>query len=293
MATSQSGDGRPFGASPAARPGGARVPGRGGPEVAAARKPERARFVTVVRGYDRVEVDDFVGEMDRLVARLRADLAAAEDRRRQAEQRAETLETENRSARARADVAANPPEEGFGVRAERLLRLAEQEAAEVRSGAAEEAATMRQRLREDIERQRHEAEQALIARSAQFDERAAQRTTELQRREQQIAEQLTAARGEAEAVGAAARRSADQYRQRVEADAEETKARVAAEVAQLREQAGQELDRLGALESTVRGELLRLSTRLGQEIARRPGEGTADGAPSAEPARAGAGEAHP
>ncbi len=249
------------------RPLGARHRGATGSE-APPRKPDRTRFVTVVRGYDRIEVDEYVAEVERSLAQLRSELADSDERRRLTEQRVEVLEGENRAIRARLEAAPTPAEEGFGVRAERLLRLAEQEAAEVRAEAAEEAATMRQRVREDVERQRHEAEQALIARSAQFDERAAQRTAELQRREQQIAEQLTAARGEAEAVQAAARRAADQYRERVEADAEEVKARVAAEVAQIREQAAQELNRLTTLENGVRSELQRLSARLTQEIAR-------------------------
>jgi DivIVA domain-containing protein len=259
---------------------------------------ERQRFTTVVRGYDRIEVDEHVGKLQRLVERLRADLAAAESRLRDTERQVEGLEHENRTNRTRLESAQTPLDDGFGVRAERLLRLAEQEAAEVRGEAAEEAAAMRQQVREDIERQRHEAEQALIARSAKFDEHASQRTAELQRREQQIAEQLTAARSEAEAVQSAARRSADHYRQRVEADTEEFKTRVAAEVAQLREQAQQELSRLTSVESGVRAELRRLSARLGQEIARQvPGARDADrpapgpDAASREPEQVGAAEA--
>ena len=259
MTTSQGNDAR--------RTAGARHRGAPGTE-SPAQKPDRSRFVTVVRGYDRVEVDEYVGEVDRHLTRLRTELAEAEDRRRRDAQRIEALEHESRTTRTRLDAASAPPEEGFGVRAERLLRLAEQEAAEVRSTAAEEAGAMRQRVREDIERHRHEAEQALIMRSTQFDERASQRTGELQRREQQIAEQLTAARAEAEAVQAAAQRAADQYRQRVEADAEEVKMRAAAEATQIREQATQELNRLTALESGVRAELVRLSSRLAAEVAR-------------------------
>jgi DivIVA domain-containing protein len=267
---------------------------RPGPHEAPRREvtlPER-RFATVVRGYDRGEVDGYLGEAKRVVSQLLNELTEADDRRRRAEQRAESLEHENRAARARAD-APRTPDEGFGMRAERLLRLAEQEAAEVRSGAAEEAAALRQQVREDIERQRHEAEQALIARSGQFDERAAQRTSELQRREQQIADQADASRAEAENIQAAARRAADQYRQRVEADVEEVKTRVGAEVAQIREQAAQELDRLSALESGLRTELLRLSARLSQEIARPPVpvHDGADDRAAEEPAAAGAVEA--
>ena len=107
-----------------------------------------------------------------MLARLRSELADAEERRRRAEQRIDASRTRTGRPGRVSSASSAPPEEGFGVRAERLLRLAEQEAAEVRSGAAEEAAMMRQRVREDIERQRHEAEQALIMRSTQFDERA-------------------------------------------------------------------------------------------------------------------------
>ena len=270
MTTSRGADGSNSAAAFDARPAGARYPRpERAPEPATA-AVDRPRFGTVVRGYERVEVDRYVGQVHHTVTRLRAELTEADDRRRRAEQRIEALENENRAVRARLEASPTTPDEGFGMRAERLLRLAEQEAAEVRSEAAAEAATLRQQGREDIERQRHEAEQALIARSSQFDEHASRRTTELQQREQQLAEQLTTARGEAEAVQTAARRAADQYRQRVEADAEQIRARVNAEVAQMREQASQELDRIAALESGVRAELRRLSTRLTHEIDRLP-----------------------
>jgi cell division septum initiation protein DivIVA len=278
VTTSRGGDGgKPAATSFGGRSAGARYPRPGhdgrpldGPSLdAAAGTLERPRFGTVVRGYERDEVDRYVGQAHRLMARLRSELTDAEERRRRADQRIDALEVENRAVRARLESAATPPEEGFGVRAEKLLRLAEQEAAEVRSEAVEESAILRQQVREDIERQRHEAEQTLIARSAQFDEHAARRTAELQQREQQLAEQLTAARDEAEAVQSAARRAADHYRQRVEADVEQVKTRVNAEVAQIREQATQELDRIATLESGVRAELRRLSARLTHEIGRR------------------------
>jgi cell division septum initiation protein DivIVA len=260
---------------------------------AAAATVERPRFGTVVRGYERDEVDRYVGQVHRMMARLRSELTDAEERRRRAEQRIDVLENENRAVRARLESTATPPDEGFGVRAEKLLRLAEQEATEVRSEAVEEAAALRQQVREDIERQRHEAERTLIARSAQFDEHAARRTAELQQREQQIAEQLTAAREEAEAVQSAARRSADHYRQRVEADVEQVKTRVNAEVAQIREHATQELDRIAVIESGVRAELRRLSSRLSHEIGRRAPDARSAEAPDgvAQSGEAGDGDA--
>ncbi len=263
-------------------------------------RPDRSRFGVVLRGYDRIEVDEYVGEVERQVARLQAELARSDDRLRRAEQRLETVERENRAVHARLDATAAhaaPVSEGFGMRAERLLRLAEQEAVAVRAEAAEEAVLLRQQVREDVERQRHEAEQALIARSAQFDEHTAQRTAELARREQQVSEQVTAARDEAEAVQAAAHRTAAELRRRAEVESDEVRVRAAAEAVALREQAEQELERIAALQSGVRGELRRLSARLSQEIARVPAArddaARADDASDtgAQLAPAGAGEA--
>lgn len=244
-------------------------------------QPERARFVTVMRGYDRTEVDEHLRVAERRVARQRAELAASEERRRRAEEHAATLETEIRKVRARLDSASAPADGGFGVRAERLLRLAEQEAAELRTAAGREVATVRQEARADAERHRHEVERDLIARSASFDERAAQRTAELQQREQQLADQQTAVRAETEALQAAAQRAADQYRQRVEADAEEVRARAVADAAKIREQAGEEVTRLSALENDVRAELGRLVAVLSGELT---GRGTPPGDASAAPA---------
>jgi len=240
---------------------------------------DRARFVTVMRGYDRVEVDEYVRDTRRSAQRLRAELADSEGRRRRAEQQAESVEKEVRGLRAKIDARPSAPaEEGFGIRAERLLRIAEQEAAEIRAGASREAAATLQHGRAEAERARHEAEQALILRSSQFDEQASQRTADLQQREQQLAEQLESARKEAAAVEGAARRAADQYRQRVQADAEEIVTRARSEAGQIRDQASQELDRLTGLQDSVRAELARLAALLTQEAAPK------------EPARASGGE---
>ena len=86
---------------------------------------DRARFVTVMRGYDRIEVDEYVRHTHRSVQRLRTELAESEGRRRRAEQHAEAVDKEVRAARAQLGARPSAPaEEGFGVRAERLLRIA-------------------------------------------------------------------------------------------------------------------------------------------------------------------------
>jgi cell division septum initiation protein DivIVA len=246
---------------------------------------DKARFVTVMRGYDRIEVDEYVRDTRRSLQRLRAELADSEGRRRRAEEHAEAVEKEIRSVQAELDTRpAAPVEEGFGIRAERLLRIAEQEAAEIRSGASREAAATLQNSRAEAERTRHEAEQARIERESRFDEQVAQRTADLQQREQQIADQLEAARNEASAVENAARRAADQYRQRVQADAEEIVARARSEAWQIRDQAAQELSRLTGLQESVRGELARLATLLIQESG-QPGREAAGRATGGEEKR--------
>ena len=230
---------------------------------------DRAKFVTVMRGYDRVEVDEYVRDTRRSTQHLRAELDDTRRRCRRAEQHAEAVEKEMRTAAAElAARPAAPAEEGFGIRAERLLRIAEQEAAEIRSGASREAAATLQQSRAEAERGRHEAEQALIVRSSQFDEQVAQRTADLQQREQQLAEKLESARNEAQAVESAARRAADQYRERMQADAEEIVARARSEAGQIRDQAAQELARLTGVQDNVRAELARLAALLTQESAK-------------------------
>ena len=231
---------------------------------------DRPAFVTVMRGYDRVEVDEYVRETHRANRRLRAELEESKRRGQRAEQHAEEVEKEVRAVRAQLDARPTAPaEEGFGIRAERLLRIAEQEAAEIRSAASREAAATLQQSRAEAERARHEAEQALIARSGQFDEQVAQRTADLQKREQNAAEQLEAARSEAEAVEAAARRAADQYRRRMQADAEEIVARARSEAGQIRDHAAVELARLTGVQDNVRAELARLATMLTQQAGAR------------------------
>jgi cell division septum initiation protein DivIVA len=248
--------------APAIRSVDTRPPWRSHPRKSVHEEGERPRFVTVVRGYDRIEVDEHMRATRREMAGLRAELVDCEDRRWLAERRADALEGE--VGELRSQLTAHAPDGGFGLRAERLLRLAEQEASEVRASASLEAATTLQEARAEAERHRHEVEQSLISRSATFDERAARRSGELQRWETQIAEQLAAAKAEAQAVEEAARRAADQYRERVEAEAGEIRARAATEALQSREHVALELVRLAELQDGVRAEIARLCALLSE-----------------------------
>src|SRR6476619_3257759 len=81
-------------------------------------------FAAALRGYERSQVDEFVVQKAKEMARLRMELADAQRERRQATEHAEATEAELRELRART-VGAEPsvPADSFGYRAEKLLRM--------------------------------------------------------------------------------------------------------------------------------------------------------------------------
>ena len=126
------------------------------------------------------------------LAQMKDELADAQRKRRLANEHAEATERELRDLRAKsAHSEPRSVEDSFGYRAEKLLRIAEQEAAEVRTHASRESAAIIEQARTEAEKHRHEVEQSLIARAAVLEQQAAQRNAELQEREQQIADQLS------------------------------------------------------------------------------------------------------
>jgi cell division septum initiation protein DivIVA len=263
------------------------------PSPGAPTPPGSPSFDTVLRGYERRQVDDFVAQHRAEIAALREELAEAQRQRKLATDHAEATETELRELRARsahAEPAAK--EDSFGYRAEKLLRMAEQEAAEARSHATKESAAIIERARTEAEKHRHEVEQNLIARASQLEQQAAQRNTELQEREQQIADQLTAAREQAEQLHASAARAADRLREESEAAAEETRVRAETAARRQQDQAAQEIARLKGLQSDIRAELARLAELLATELggdgrhtAARDAQHRRPAAPADKPAR--------
>jgi cell division septum initiation protein DivIVA len=202
-------------------------------------------FAVAFRGYDRQQVDERIEDLKGRAGKLRI--------------RAEAAEAELNAALSRLkEVAAAPPaesESGFGVRVEKVLRLAEQEAADVRTKAAKEASEVLERARAEAEAHRHEVEQSLIARVAQLDHEAARRTAALNEREQEIADKLAAAREEADAIRSEAERDAaaevgraDERAKRLVADAEKA-------AQQQREAAEREVARLAGIRDEVRSQM--------------------------------------
>ncbi len=228
-------------------------------------------FDTVLRGYERRQVDEYVTRAKEEIAQLKEELAEAQRKRRLATEHAEATERELRDLRAKsAHSEPRSVEDSFGYRAEKLLRIAEQEAAEVRTHASRESASIIEQARTEAEKHRHEVEQSLIARASVLEQQAAQRNAELQEREQQITDQLAAAREQADQLHAAAARTADRLRQESEAAAEEAKLRAATDIQRQRDQASQEISRLDKVQADVRAELARLNDVLSNELAAGP-----------------------
>ena len=91
---------------------------------------EPPHFDMVLRGYDRIEVDEYIAAIREENATLRRELDARPASRPEPAAAA--------PAASHYDVDT-PAEDSFGFRAEKLLRLAEREAAEMRTRAARDA----------------------------------------------------------------------------------------------------------------------------------------------------------
>jgi hypothetical protein len=232
-----------------------------------AEQSHSSMFDLVRRGYDRRQVDD---HMQTLGAQL-AEVQLAHQRENR---RAEWAEGELKTARSQleqqsaqlAESQSSGGQQGFGYRVEKLMRTAEQEAAEVRTSAAREATALLERARGDAEAHRHEVEQSLITRTAMLDQEAAQRKVELDERERQIGEQAAASRQEAERMHADVKRQAEQVRQEAQARAEQERVKAEKAIRDRQAAAEQELARLRSLHDEVRGQLARLLESLAGEF---------------------------
>jgi cell division septum initiation protein DivIVA len=254
---------------------------------------DRPAFATALRGYERNQVDDYLAQRDKELAGLRAEAADLRAERDRAVAEAENTGKELREARAKsAHLEPAAKEDSFGFRAEKLLRIAEQEAAEIRSSASRESASIIEKARTEAEGHRHEVEQTLITRASLLEQQAAKRSAALQEREQQIADQLAAAREQAEQLQDNARRVADRLREESEEAAELTRQRAEVDARRRLDEATKEISRLSALQSDVRTELAQLGQLIATELAASrstPAAGK-DGAPQKDAAQHDAGQ---
>ena len=239
-------------------------------DTAASPAADGVSFPLVVRGYDRRLVDQYVAEHRRVLRELRATLAETEQRLRRATEQASGDAAERRRLHDELATKRSGTPEGYGARAEKLLRLAESEAADMRASASRESVALIEQARVDAEQHRHEAEQALIARSRQLDEEARRREADLADREQKAAEQAEAGRVEAGRRQEVAAEAAAKLRDEAQAEAELIKARARAEAGRVEEEARLERKRVSELRSEVHAELERIQRMIVDGVADEP-----------------------
>jgi cell division septum initiation protein DivIVA len=187
-------------------------------------------FDTVLRGYDRRQVDE-------RLSFLRAELAAAEDGLRTSQQRSSSLEGELEQARTKLTQRSDTDmENSFGFRVERILRLAEAEAKQVRTRADNEATELMKQAAADAEERRQQVEQELETRIELAERDVGEREAAVSQRERQV-----------EADAAAFRREADQLRATARSEVEAMRKEARIEVEELRSNARTEADRMLAV----------------------------------------------
>ena len=225
-------------------------------------------FELVFRGYDRGQVEAELSRPRQVIGGMEAKLTASERELRHMTRQLRAIEAERRSASEEPGPAGGPS--GFGERAEKLLRLAESEAADIRSRAVRDAAELMVRSRAEAELHRHAVEQALIARAREFESLPHGVTPSAQDREGQIAQRLSAAEAEADRAAAAALRAAERLRTEVAAEAEAVRSSIRVESDRMRERARLDVARLTEVHAATWLEIERIADRISAELARDP-----------------------
>ena len=233
-------------------------------------------FDVALRGYDKRQVDE-------RLRYLAAELAVADNALAAATQRVAMLEDALNQARW-APEGEPATDVNFGARVEKILKLAEDEAREVRAQAEAAAAALLDQARAQATEQRDRAEQEIAAWRAEANREAAEQDNALRRRSSELetacqeaereGERVRAqARAEAEQIRAAAGTTAEELVRTATADAEMTTRSARSEADRLLTQARAEADRLitAATETATQRERssaheLHQLTRLQEEI---------------------------
>lgn len=121
---------------------------------------ELPEFATVMRGYDRGQVDDYVTRLHEFIYDAEQRAGNAERRIAQSARRIEDLERELSRALERSS-APSAVYEGLGERVGAILRLASEEAESVREAARDEANEIKDAARREKEGQITAAEREL------------------------------------------------------------------------------------------------------------------------------------
>lgn len=228
-----------------------------------------AWFAVVLRGYDRAQVDARLAELDRRIGDeiQRADAAEAA---------LGTARTQMRRLQDSANTASGTDERSFGVRVERVLQAAEQEASDLREKAAAEAASLLDTARAEVEQRRRQTEHALLGRAAKLDHEFTARAAALDARQRDVDDRIASADRVAERIREEAERAAADERAGAERRAADLMRHAEEAVREQRADASHDVGRLSGLRDEIRAELSRLRGVLGDELDREPVTGAVD-----------------
>ncbi|GAA1089260.1 hypothetical protein GCM10009581_22660 [Tsukamurella strandjordii] len=178
--------------------------------------PAPAPFAVVLRGYDREQVSEQFHRYQAELRVLASDRDAASAHARELTDLLDEAQDEIDNLRREVDRLSVPPTtaEGMSDRIARMMRLASDEASEIRAGAANEAAEVRSLARQEAESTRREADRI---RSDMTNRRQAM---EDEHKETMKRAEAEAARiiAEAEARASKLERTAEENRERVQND---------------------------------------------------------------------------
>ncbi len=225
-------------------------------EIVDIESPADAPFEVVWRGYDRDQVDRHVQDLAR---RLEAE-----------RQRAELTEKDLRRAQTELVNLRRAPgadeSHSFGHRVEKILRMADLEAGEIRRKAGDEASDLMEKARVEAEAYRHDAERQLIVRASHLDQEAARRNAAIQEREAEVAAELAAAKQRSDELRSDAEREAAQVRKHAETQAGQLRAQAEKAAQEQRDLATREVNHLVKVQDEARSGIRRLHEMLAAEL---------------------------
>jgi hypothetical protein len=213
-------------------------------------------FEVVWRGYDRDQVAHYVRRLlDQLEAERQHSEMTAKDLRR----------VQNELANSQQS-SGGEQSNSFGHRVEKILRMAELEATEIRRKANDEASAVMEKARVEAEAYRHDAERQLIVRASNLDQESARRTAAIQEREAEIAAEHAAAKQRAEEMRSDAEREAERVRKHADALAQEMRTQAEKAAQEQRDLAVREVHHLTKVQEEARSGIRRLHEMLAAEL---------------------------
>jgi cell division septum initiation protein DivIVA len=227
-------------------------------------------FKIVFRGYDRAQVQARIRELNEAAESYRRRAQHARYQLSEIQTRLHELHTTNRFTASDPASTSPPDASGLGTRrgtpADRVLRFAAQQAAEIRENAQREADARRERAHADAAAHRQRIEDDLGERAKELDKLGAARRAVLNRREHELSAALNARTLEADQVRQAAERDAAARRAEAKGRAEEIVQIAERAAAHTRAATEAEHDKLATVSEQVRDHLEALHRLLGEVL---------------------------